>query len=160
MGGIYFNVPHYLLEEEEHMKSFYPKEEDRDNKWYIVDLKGKTLGRAATQISTILRGKNKATYTPSVDMGDNIIAINASQIKLTGNKLKNKIYYRHTGFMGGVKQATAEKQLEKNPTQIVKDAVWGMLPTGPMGYKQLKKLKVYADDNHPHFAQKPTNLDI
>lgn len=137
------------------MKSFYPKKDQVDRKWILIDLKDKPVGRVATEIATILRGKNKPTYTPGVDMGDFVIAINADQIKFTGAKWQDKKYYKHTGHMGGIKEITAEKLREKDSTQIITKAVKGMLASGPMGRKQLSKLKVYAGADHPHSAQNP-----
>lgn len=142
------------------MKSYYPKEKDRDPKWYVVDLKGKTLGRAATAIALVLRGKNKATFTPSMDMGDFVVAINARHVALTGKKWQDKKYYRHSGYLGGLREMSAEKQLAKDPTSLITLAVKGMLPRGTLGANQLKKFKVYADADHPHTAQKPTALTV
>lgn len=142
------------------MKSFYPKGNGVEKSWYVIDLKDKTLGRAATKIATILRGKHKPVFTPSTDTGDFIVAINAKQIRLTGNKMANKIYYKHTGHMGGLKQTTAKELMAKDATALITKAVKGMLPRGPLGRKQLKKLKVYTGSDHPHTAQKPKELRI
>ncbi len=128
--------------------------------WYIVDLEGKTLGRAATVIASVLRGKNKPSYTPNVDCGDFVVVINAEKIRLTGNKMANKMYRHHTGFIGGLKETTAEKLLQKHPDQLIKDAVWGMLPKGRLGRKQMKKLKVYVGPSHDHAAQQPKALEV
>lgn len=122
-------------------------------KWVLIDLSGKTLGRAATEIADIIRGKNRPTYTPNTDTGDFVVAINASQIKLTGNKLEDKMYYRHSGYMGGLKQRTAQEQLDRDPTILLQKAVKGMLPKNNLSRKILGKLKIYANDNHPHCAQ-------
>ena len=142
------------------MKSFYAKKETTEKKWHIIDLNDKVLGRAATQIAMILRGKTKPQFTPGVDTGDFVIAINAKKIKLTGNKLEDKMYYRHSGNMGGLKEINAQKQLEKDPRYIIQEAVKGMLPAGPLGRRQLKKLKIYAGHDHPHAAQQPKNLEL
>lgn len=122
-------------------------------KWVLIDLSGKTLGRAATEIADIIRGKNRPTYTPNTDTGDFVVAINASQIKLTGNKLEDKMYYRHSGYMGGLKQRTAQEQLDRDPTILLQKAVKGMLPKNNLSRKILGKLKIYASDIHPHHAQ-------
>lgn len=129
-------------------------------KWWVVDLSEKPVGRAATQIASVLRGKHKATYTPHVDDGDFVVAINADKVKFTGNKWDDKTYYRHTGYVGGLKETTANEMLERNPTAIIEKAVKGMLPRGPLGRAQLKKLKVYTGAEHPHGAQQPATLDI
>ncbi|MBU0506098.1 MAG: 50S ribosomal protein L13 [bacterium] len=142
------------------MKSFYAKKDQVKKNWHVIDLQDRPVGRVATQIATILRGKDKPTFTPGVDMGDFVIAINAEKIKLTGNKLENKMYYKHTGWMGGLKEYSAKTKLEKDPTFIIKKAVKGMLPRGPLGRKQLKKLKVYVGAEHPHAAQKPQTREV
>lgn len=141
-------------------KTFSAKKETVERNWQIIDLKGKVLGRAATLIADVLRGKNKPTFTHHVDTGDFVIAINAKEVKLTGNKEENKVYIKHTGFMGGIREINAKKQLEKDPTVIIKKAVKGMLPRGSLGRKQFSKFKVYADANHPHAAQKPQTLEL
>ena len=144
------------------MKSFYPKAQDElvKKSWHIVDLKGKPLGRSTTEIARILLGKNKPTYTPGADTGDFVIAINSDKIALTGRKWDEKVYYRHTGYMGGIREITAKKQLEKDSTEIVYAAVKGMLPKNIWGRKLLGKLKVYKTDVHPHGAQKPQSLEL
>ena len=129
-------------------------------KWWVVDLAEQPVGRAATQIASVLRGKHKATYTPHVDDGDFVVAINAEKVKFTGKKWDDKTYYRHTGYVGGLKETTATEMLERNPTAIIEKAVKGMLPRGPLGRAQLKKLKVYTGAEHPHGAQQPATLDI
>ncbi len=134
--------------------------EDADRKWYLVDMRDKTLGRAASRIAYILRGKNKPTFTPHDDVGDFVIVINAKHLHLTGNKLLDKKYYRYTGHIGGQKETTAGKLLKKKPEELVYRAVKGMLPRGPLAYHQLKKLKIYPEADHPHSAQKPEVLDI
>lgn len=141
------------------MKTYMQKKEEVVRKWYVIDAEGKTLGRLATQIATILRGKNKPTYTPHVDCGDNVIIINASKIKLTGNKLDNKIYYNHSRYTGGLRERTAKEMLEKYPVEMVERAVKGMLPKGRLGRQMIKKLFVYESNEHPHQAQKPETLN-
>lgn len=136
------------------MKTETLQRNDVDAQWVLIDLSGKTLGRAATEIATILRGKHRPTYTPNTDTGDFVVAINAGQIKLTGSKLDKKIYYRHSGYMGGLKQRTAQEQMDRDPTVLLQKAVKGMLPRNiTLSRKILGKLKVYADAKHPHAAQ-------
>lgn len=129
-------------------------------KWYVVDVEGKTLGRAATTIASVLRGKHKPTYTPHVDSGDFVIVVNADKVKLTGSKWTGKLYYDHTGFPGGIVKTPAEKLRAKHPEDLIKRAVWGMLPKGPLGRRIYKKLKVYAAPNHDHAAQQPETLNV
>jgi large subunit ribosomal protein L13 len=131
-----------------------------DRKWQVVDVAGLTLGRAATQIAHVLRGKHKPTYTPHVDAGDFVVVLNAGKIHLTGKKMQGKLYYRHSLFPGGLTTFTAEQLLQRNPTELIERAVWGMLPKGPLGRRIYKKLKVYAGDQHPHAAQTPTTLKL
>ncbi len=126
--------------------------------WYVADVEGLTLGRAATKIASVLRGKHKATFTPHADAGDFVVVINADKVKLTGNKWSDKIYNDHSLFPGGLKPKTAAQLLQKHPTDLVKRAVWGMLPKGPLGRQLYKKLKVYAGKEHPHLAQQPKPL--
>ncbi|HOP48824.1 MAG TPA: 50S ribosomal protein L13 [Desulfobacteraceae bacterium] len=142
------------------MKTFVAKENEIDRNWYLVDAKDKILGRLATQIAMRLRGKNKPIFTPHADTGDFIVVVNAEKIKLTGNKWNEKVYYRHSGYMGGLKETPVKKLLEKNPADILRFAVKGMLPKNSLGRRQLKKLKVYAGENHPHQAQKLEELEI
>lgn len=131
-----------------------------DRKWWVVDLANQPVGRVASKIATVLRGKHKATYTPHIDDGDFIVAINADKVKFTGNKWDDKVYYRHTGYVGGIKETTATEMLERNPTAIIEKAVKGMLPRGPLGRAQLKKLKIYTGTDHPHSAQQPESLSL
>ncbi len=131
-----------------------------DRKWYLVDLQGKVLGRAASKIAMILRGKDTAQFTPHDDVGGFIIAINAKEVRLTGNKLKDKMYYRHSGYIGGLKEYTAEKLLERKPEEMIFRAVKGMMPKTFLAKKQLKKLKIYSGGEHPHMAQKPEVLEL
>ena len=135
-----------------------PAEVRRD--WFIVDANGKTLGRMATEIAHRLRGKHKAIYTPHVDTGDYIVVINAEKLRVSGNKLKDKLYYHHTGFPGGIKSISLEKQLDKAPERVIQSAVKGMLPKNILGRAMFRKLKVYAGEAHPHTAQQPKVLDI
>ena len=137
------------------MKSYIAKPSDIDRKWYVIDAEGKTLGKLAVEAAMILRGKKKPIYTPHVDCGDYVIIINAEKIEVTGKKRKEKIYKRHTGYPGGLKEITFEKLLEKQPEEILRHAVKGMLPKGPLGRDMAKKLKVYAGAEHKHEAQKP-----
>lgn len=142
------------------MSTEIAKAEDIKRDWFVVDLEDVVLGRAATEIARVLRGKHKAIYTPSVDTGDFVIVLNADKIKLTGNKLADKKYYHHTGYPGGIKEINAEKLLEKKPEMLVQSAVKGMLPKNKLGRKMFSKLKVYAGGEHPHAAQKPQELKL
>ena len=142
------------------MKTFMEKNETVDRKWYVVDAEGITLGRLATKIATVLRGKHKATFTPHVDCGDYVIVVNASKVKLTGNKENDKMYYNHSGFPGGLRERNAQIMREKYPTEMIERAVKGMLPKGALGRKMYKKLFVYADANHEQQAQKPVELKV
>lgn len=142
------------------MKTFMQTKETVDRKWYVIDAAGKPLGRVATKAAHILRGKNKPTFTPHIDCGDYVIIINAGQVKLTGNKLNDKMYYNHSGFPGGLRERNAKTMIEKYPVEMVERAVKGMLPNGPLGRDMYRKLFVYADDKHSHAAQKPTTITI
>lgn len=142
------------------MSTFSQKASSTNKKWYLVDVEGKTLGRIATTIAKCLGGKNNPEYTPNVDTGDYVVVINAEKIRVTGNKLKNKKYYHHTGYQGGIKELSLEKLLSKNPEQVLKNAVKGMLPKTTLGRNMFNKLKVYAGEQHPHQAQKLITLAI
>ena len=142
------------------MKTFVAKEHEVDKKWYLVDAGEKVLGRLATEIAVILRGKNKPIFTPHMDAGDYVVVVNADKVMLTGNKLEKKIYYRHSGYPGGLKKITAGDMLEKKPERLIRLAVKGMLPKNSLGRRQLTKLKVYAGPNHHHQAQQPEKLEI
>lgn len=142
------------------MKTYLAPVNEIEKKWYIVDAEEKILGRLATEIASRLRGKHKPTFSPFIDNGDFIIVTNADKIQLTGNKWDGKKYYRHTGYMGGIKETTARELLEKHPTALVMNAVKGMLPKNKIGRAQLKKLKVYAGADHPHKAQQPEEIEI
>lgn len=136
------------------------KKTEVQKSWFVVDLDGKVLGRAAAQIAHVLRGKHKAIYTPHVDTGDFVVVLNADKVTLTGAKLTKKMYYRHTGYPGGLRQINAEKLLASKPEELIKKAVKGMLPKNKLGRQMFKKLKVYAGGEHPHAAQQPKALEI
>ena len=142
------------------MKTYVPKRDQIDRQWWLVDADGKTLGRLATEVATRLHGKHKPSYTPFLDTGDHVIVVNAERVVLTGKKLQNKMYRRHSGYPGGLKEVNAETVLDKHPTRLIEFAVRGMLPKGPLGRKMLRKLKVYAGKQHPHRAQSPKALEI
>src|SRR5690554_1824370 len=142
------------------MKTFSAKPETVQRDWYVVDAAGQTLGRLATEIALRLRGKHKPEYTPHVDAGDYIVVINAEQVRVTGKKNSDKIYYSHTGFPGGIKSISFEKLVEKAPERVIEKAVKGMLPNNPLGRAMYRKLKVYAGAEHPHSAQQPQELKI
>ncbi|OGQ94148.1 MAG: 50S ribosomal protein L13 [Deltaproteobacteria bacterium RIFOXYD12_FULL_57_12] len=140
------------------MKTYLTPVNEIEKNWYVVDAEGKVLGRLASEIATRLRGKHKPNYSTFMDVGDFIIVINADKVKLTGNKLSDKMYHHHTGYMGGLKSQSAQEVLTKKPTELVRIAVRGMLPKNTLGRAQLKKLKVYAGSEHPHQAQQPAPM--
>lgn len=142
------------------MKTTSARAEDVQRDWYVVDAQGLTLGRLATRIATVLRGKHKPIYTPHVDCGDYVIVINAEQIHTTGQKLTQKIYYRHSNYPGGLKEVSLRDQLQKFPNRVLEAAVRGMLPKNRLGRQMFRKLKIYAGPNHPHEAQKPKSLEL
>ncbi|MBR1417177.1 MAG: 50S ribosomal protein L13 [Bacilli bacterium] len=142
------------------MNTFMQKKETVDRKWYVIDAEGVNLGRLATQVATVLRGKHKATFTPHIDCGDYVIITNASKVNLTGNKLKDKIYYNHSRYAGGMRERTAGVMLEKYPVEMVERAVKGMLPKGRLGRQMIKKLFVYAGETHEQQAQKPVEMKV
>ena len=142
------------------MKSYMASPATIERKWYVVDAEGQTLGRLASQVASVLRGKNKPTYTPSMDTGDYVIVVNADKIKVTGKKLEQKNYYRHSDYVGGMKERTLKELLAKKPEDVINFAVKGMLPKGPLGRQMFKKLHVYAGPEHNHAAQKPEVLEI
>jgi len=142
------------------MKTFSARPQDITQEWFIVDAQDKVLGRLASKIAHILRGKHKAIYTPHMDTGDFIVVTNVNKITVTGSKTLKKIYYRHTGYPGGIYSRTFNDMLDKAPEKILIHAVKGMLPKGPLGYAMIKKLKVYAGEQHPHSAQQPKQLEI
>lgn len=142
------------------MKTPYASKGDVERKWYLVDAQDAVLGRLATRIAILLRGKNHSMFTPNVDTGSFIIVVNAEKIRVTGKKLDQKFYYRHSGYPGGLKAETLRERLKKKPEQVILDAVWGMLPKGRLGRAIVKKLKVYRGPEHPHKAQKPELLTL
>ena len=142
------------------MKTYSAKAETVERDWFVVDAEGKTLGRLATEVASRLRGKHKPEYTPHVDTGDYIVIVNAEKIGVTGKKAKDKIYYSHTGYPGGIKDITFEKLIEKAPERVLEKAVKGMLPRGPLGREMFRKLKVYVGADHPHTAQQPQTLEL
>lgn len=141
-------------------RTYVAKPGDVERKWYVVDATGQTLGRLASQIAHILRGKHKPHYTPHEDVGDFVIVINAEKVHTTGRKLDQKKYYWHSGYPGGIKEIVLRRQLEKHPERVIEHAVKGMLPRGPLGRRQLRKLRVYRGPSHPHEAQKPEPLEL
>ena len=140
-------------------KTYYPKADEIQRDWVVVDANDQTLGRLATQISTIMLGKHKPGFTPGVEMGDYVIVVNASHIKVTGNKLDDKMYHRHTGYPGGLKSINLRDLLARNPERVIEKAVWGMLPHNRMGRSLLRKLRVYAGPDHSHSAQEPKPIE-
>ena len=142
------------------MKTFSAKPAEVKRDWYVIDAAGKTLGRLATEVARRLRGKHKPEYTPHVDTGDYVVIVNAEKVRVTGNKTKDKMYYHHTGYPGGIKEASFEKMIEKAPERVIEIAVKGMLPKNPLGRAMYRKLKVYAGPDHVHAAQQPQILEI
>lgn len=142
------------------MKTYWTKEEDVERKWFVVDAEEQTLGRLASQVATVLRGKHKPVYNPSVDTGDYVIVVNAEKIHTTGQRLDQKKYYSHSGYPGGLRERTLREELEKHPDRVITRAVKGMLPKNVLGRKMLRKLKVYAGPEHPHQAQQPEPLEF
>ena len=140
------------------MKTFMASASSIDRKWYVVDATGYTLGRLASEVAKVLRGKNKPTYTPSIDTGDYVIVVNAEKVKVTGKKLDQKVYYRHSEYVGSLKETTLREMLNKHPERVIESAVKGMLPKGPLGRAMYTKLHVYAGPDHKHEAQKPEVL--
>jgi large subunit ribosomal protein L13 len=141
-------------------KTYIAKKEDIKRQWYIVDAKDKILGRLAAKVATILRGKHKPIFTPFLDTGDGVIVINAAKIRVTGRKLKQKVYRRYSGYPGGLKEIPLEAMLKNRPATVIRLAVQRMLPQGPLGRDTIKKLKVYVDDKHPHKGQSPVSLEV
>ncbi len=142
------------------MKTFVAKEHEIEKKWYLIDAKEKVLGRLSSGIASILRGKNKPIFTPHMDAGDYVVVINADKVILTGGKIEKKMYYHHSGYVGGLKKTTAKEMLLKRPENLIKFAVKGMLPKNSLGRRQLTKLKIYAGQDYPHQAQQPEKLEI
>jgi large subunit ribosomal protein L13 len=142
------------------MKTYVATPDSRERNWLVVDASGKTLGRLATQIADVLRGKRKPEYTPHVDVGDFVIVVNAERVSVSGNKRQEKRYYRHSGYPGGLRSRTLEEMLARRPEEVIRLAVKGMLPRNRLGRAQLRKLKIYAGPDHPHAAQKPEPLEV
>ena len=142
------------------MKTYSAKPREIEQAWRLVDADGRTLGRLATEIADVLRGKHKPVYTPHVDTGDFVVVVNAEKVRVTGKKLEQKIYYRHSGYPGGLRQRTLAEQLERRPEEVLRKAVRGMLPKNTLAAAQLRKLKVYAGPEHPHAAQEPVMLEV
>ncbi len=140
------------------MNTFMASPKTIERKWYVVDAAGMTLGRLSSEVAKVLRGKNKPIFTPHIDTGDYVIVVNAEKVVVTGKKLDQKTYFRHSEYVGGVKEPTLREMLQKKPEEVVRHAVKGMLPKGPLGNEMLEKLHVYAGENHPHAAQKPETL--
>ena len=141
-------------------RTYVTKPEDVQRKWYVVDAKGQTLGRLASEVAQVVRGKHKPIYTPAADVGDYVIVVNAEKVHVTGRKLDQKMYYRHSGYPGGLKEISLRRMLEERPTRVIELAVRGMLPKNRLGRKMIKKLKVYAGADHPHEAQQPEPLEV
>ena len=142
------------------MKTFYPKKKDISHSWLLIDAKDKVLGKLASETAKLLMGKNKSSFTPGVDTGDFVIVINSSKVVVTGNKPYQKVYYKHTGYPGGIKSANFEQMIKRSPNFIIKNAIKGMLPKGPLGRSMLKKLKIYDGLKHPHLSQNPSTYNI
>jgi large subunit ribosomal protein L13 len=142
------------------VRTFTAKQAEIERRWYVVDAKGQTLGRLASQIAPLLKGKHKPTYTPHMDCGDFVIVVNAEKVRVTGRKLDQKFYYRHSGYPGGLTTISLRDQLAKHPERVLQAAIRGMLPKNKLGRRMIKKLKVYAGDEHPHQAQQPTPLEL
>ena len=142
------------------MKTYFATSENTEQKWYVVDASGKVLGRLASQIAKVLRGKHKPEFTPHADAGDHVIVVNASEIKVTGKKEAEKVYHSHSGYPGGIKEITFDKMMQKHPTRALEIAIKGMMPKNPLGRAMLRKLKVYAGSEHPHVAQQPVEINL
>ena len=142
------------------MKSYMARPLEVERKWYVVDAEGKTLGRLATEIARVLRGKNKVQYTPHVDVGDFVVVVNADRVVVTGRKAEQKVYRRHSGYPGGMKETSFEQMMARKPTEVLRKAVYGMMPKSRLARQQFKKLKIYAGPEHPHAAQDPQTLEV
>ncbi|MGA1213046.1 MAG: 50S ribosomal protein L13 [Solirubrobacterales bacterium] len=142
------------------MKTYVATPETRNRAWYVVDAEGQTLGRLATQLADLLRGKGKADYTPHIDTGDFVVVVNAEKIRVTGDKLDSKVYWRHSGYPGGIRSRTLREMLDRQPEEVIRKAVKGMMPRNRLSRQQLNKLKVYAGPDHPHQAQSPEKLEV
>lgn len=142
------------------MRTFVTKPREVERQWFVIDAEGQTLGRISSKIATLLRGKHKPIYSPSVDCGDYVVVINADKIHVTGQRMDQKVYYRHSGYVGGLKEITLRRQLETRPERVIQAAVRGMLPKNALGRKIIRKLKVYAGPDHPHDAQQPQPMEL
>ena len=142
------------------MKSYMARPQEVERKWHVIDAGDKTLGRLASEIARILRGKNKPQYTPHIDTGDFVVVINADRVKVSGRKAEQKLYRRHTGYPGGLRETSYEQMMDRKPTEILRKAVWGMIPKTRLGRRQFKKLKIYAGPEHPHEAQRPEPYEV
>lgn len=142
------------------IKTYTPRQDDIRREWFVIDAKDQTLGRLATQVAVLLRGKHKPIFAPHMDVGDFVIIVNADKIRVTGDKLDQKVYYRHSGYPGGIKSRTLREQLDRYPDRVIRAAVRGMLPKNSLGRAMIKKLKVYAGDKHPHQAQQPKAYEL
>ncbi len=142
------------------MRSYMARPQEVERKWHVIDAEDKTLGRLASEIARILRGKNKPQYTPHVDTGDFVVVVNADRVKVSGRKAEQKLYRRHTGYPGGLRETSYEQMMDRKPTEILHKAVWGMIPKTRLGRKQFKKLKIYAGPEHPHEAQRPEPYEV
>ncbi|MCL4239440.1 MAG: 50S ribosomal protein L13 [Anaerolineae bacterium] len=142
------------------MKTYTPRQDDIQREWFVIDAKDQTLGRLATQVAVLLRGKHKPIFAPHMDVGDFVIIVNADKIRVTGDKLDQKVYYRHSGYPGGIKSRTLREQLDRYPDRVIRTAVRGMLPKNSLGRAMIKKLKIYAGDKHPHQAQQPKAYEL
>lgn len=142
------------------MKSYMARPQEVERKWHVIDAEDKTLGRLASEVARILRGKNKPQYTPHVDTGDFVVVINADRVKVSGRKAEQKLYRRHTGYPGGLRETSYEQMMDRKPTEILRKAVWGMIPKTRLGRRQFKKLKIYAGPEHPHEAQRPEPYEV
>ena len=160
LPGMYYCFTFNLAFEERDMGSYMAKAEDVKKEWWVIDASEQTLGRLASEVASILRGKRKPIFTPNVDTGDFVIIVNAEKITVTGNKLTDKIYHHHSGYPGGLKSTTLEKLLKEKPADIIEKAVWGMLPKNSLGRQMITKLKIYAGAEHPHKAQQPKALKV
>jgi large subunit ribosomal protein L13 len=149
-----------LVQRRRMMKSYMARPLEVERKWYVIDAEGQTLGRLATEIARILRGKNKPQYTPHVDVGDFVVVINADRVLVTGKKAEQKVYRRHSGYPGGMKETGYERMMESKPTEILRKAVYGMMPKTRLARQQFRKLKIYAGPEHPHTAQNPQRLEV
>lgn len=142
------------------VKTYTPKPSEIERKWYLVDAEGQTLGRLASRIASVLRGKHKPTFTPNLDTGDYVVVINAEKIQVTGRKGRDKLYYRHSRYPGGLRSLSFDEMIDRHPDRVIRLAVKGMMPRGPLGREMMSKLKIYAGENHPHSAQQPQPLKM